>query len=71
MPDPKPPRGEQIWVAGYDREHKLTYIITSKKDTRGPFFIYKADGDSYKKLGSGKSPLLLENKYFPLEGGVQ
>lgn len=60
----KPPRGEKIWTAGYNSDGLLLYFLTTKVNTHGPFYIYKVDGDSYKKLGSGKSPLLLEDKYF-------
>lgn len=67
----KPPKGERVWTAGYDADGLLSYFITTRKDTHGPFYIYKADGDSYKKLGSGKSPLLLEDKYIYHQGGEQ
>ena len=69
MGEIRPPRGEQIWTAGYDTDGHLIYILTTKKDTHGPFYIYKVDGASYRKLGSGKSPLLLEDKYIYHQGG--
>lgn len=59
----KTPKGEEVWVFGYDAG-RLLYFVTTKQNTRSPFYIYKVDGDSYQKLGSGKSPTLLEDKYF-------
>lgn len=44
----------------YDESNKLKYIITSNKDCT-MFYIY--DGE-YNKLGRGKSPLELQEKYM-------
>lgn len=64
----KPPRGEKIWTAGYNSDGLLLYFLTTKVNTHGPFFIYAVEDGAYRKLGSSKSPLILEEKFFPLSG---
>ena len=58
------PKGEEAWVYGYAKSGELMYIVTSKKGVRPPFYIYRVDGKDCKKLGSGKNPTALEDKYF-------
>lgn len=53
-------KSEVLQQRVYDIDGNLRYAISSNKDM-STFYIY--DGD-YKKLGSGKSPTVLESKYF-------
>lgn len=57
------PKGERVWVGYCDRNHKLLFIITSKKETRDYYFLYEVVDGKFKKLGRAKSPKELEERF--------
>ena len=61
--EPKPPRGEILWVSHYDKARNLRYITTSKL-LRDQYFLYEVQADgALKKLGKSKNPAELEEKF--------
>jgi len=58
----KYPKGEVVWVSYFNNNHELMYIITSKQPV-DYYYLYEVVDDSLKKLGKGKSPLMLEDKF--------
>ena len=64
------PKGERTWAAYYDSTHALRYIITSKEASRDAYYLYEVPGELLKKLGKGKSPRELEER-FKIEGKVR
>lgn len=53
-------KNEYKWLTATDEVGNLKYIITSGLD-RAYYYIYDSN---YKKLGKGKNPRELEEKYF-------
>ena len=56
----KIPSNEISWVCISTNEN--LYMITSDV-MRTTYYIYEKDGDSFIRLGKGKNPRDLENKY--------
>lgn len=56
------PSTEHIWLQ-LKTESGNMYYITSKTNDRSLYFIYKIENDKATKLGKGKDPLALEDKY--------
>ena len=59
------PKGEIVWVAHMDQNHKLRYITTSKP-SRELYFLYELTDGKFVKLGKDRSPKALEEKYIKL-----
>lgn len=57
------PSGEIVWMQYRDAAGVLTHFLTSKPD-RSQYYIYAVTGDTYKRLGRGRSPPDLETKYL-------
>ena len=57
------PDDERIWTHIISKNGEHIYI-TSKKTNRDTYFIYKVDGENVMKLGKGKNPAALEEKYI-------
>lgn len=62
---PRVPKGEIGWTGYYTKDHVLKYILTSKND-RSVYFLYEVEGAECKRLGRGRSPAELEEKYVKL-----
>lgn len=67
------PRGEVIWVQYRDGAGELRYVMTSKgadmnTADRSTYFMYGLAEGEWKKLGRGKRPAELEEKYVRLNG---
>ena len=60
------PKGETIWVQYHTKDGALKYIMTSKTGDRNTYYVYELDGTDFKKLGRGKNPAELEEKYIKL-----
>ena len=60
------PKGETIWVQYYTKDGTLKYIMTSKTGDRNTYYVYESDGTDFKKLGRGKNPAELEERYVIL-----
>ena len=54
-------KATRIWVEVYKGDEK--FLVTSNKD-RSVYSIYKVRDFGYDKLGSGKNPFELEEKYI-------
>ena len=55
MSTPGIPKSEHAWVGYYDRSDNLRFVITSK-ESRDFYYLYRADGDKFTKLGRSKEP---------------
>lgn len=60
------PKGETIWVQYHTKDGTRKYIMTSKTGDRNTYYVYELDGTDFKKLGRGKNPAELEEKYIKL-----
>ena len=60
------PKGEAIWVQYHTKDGTLKYIVTTKTGDRNIYYMYELDGTGFKKLGRGKSPAELEERYVSL-----
>ena len=58
----KYPKNERLLHSFTDIHGNLRYIITDKKIKDG-YYLYELKGDSFVKLGKGKTPIELEKKY--------
>lgn len=63
MSEPKYPKAERVWVSYYGTNHELLFILTSKESSREYYFLYELVDGAFKKLGKGRSPKELEEKY--------
>lgn len=61
------PKNERVWVSYHTLDGELAYIMTSKKDSRDWYFLYKISNGELKKLGKSKSPAELEEKHHVME----
>ena len=61
------PKGEAIWVQYCTKDGELKSIITSKSGERSFYYAYERSGNGFRKLGRGKDPAELEEKYIELE----
>lgn len=57
------PKGEIVWVTSYDERGDI-YLLTSKKDSREWYYLYKVEQNKLSKLGKARNPVDLENKYI-------
>lgn len=62
------PKGEVVWVQYRGSDGAVKYIITSKgadmhTADRSMYYAYECAGGEWKKLGRGKNPAELEEKY--------
>ena len=58
----KYPKGEIVWTE-YSKNGKAIFLMTSK-ESRDFYFLYKVNDDgTAEKLGRGKSPIELEEKF--------
>lgn len=62
QPEIKHPKGEDACVTCCGKDHKPLFLIT-KKPLMETFFLYEFTRDGLVKLGKGKSPLELEEKF--------
>ena len=61
------PKGETfVWVSHYDADRVLRYVTTSNRD-KSRFSVFEVSGNKLTRLGSGKNPAELEQKYIHLE----
>ena len=59
----KYPKGERGMVKYSDKEG-VKFILTTKEVGGYPnFYLYEVSGETLKKLGGGRSPLELEEKF--------
>lgn len=59
----KIPKNEILWVTHYDSRGSPRFFVTSSAD-RERYYIYEVESNGgLSKLGSGQSPLQLEQKY--------
>lgn len=63
MEQMKYPKGERVWVEYLDTQHNLRFIVTSKDNDRGFYFLYELDDGKFNKLGKSRSPKELEDKF--------
>lgn len=63
MAELKYPKGEEIWVGYYNKNHELIMILTSKEGSRDWYYLYERTGNSFKKLGKSHSPKELDEKF--------
>ena len=63
MDDIKCPKGEVIWVRFCSGNGATRFLITSKISSRDFYYLYEVVDGKLKKLGRGKNPLELEEKY--------
>lgn len=57
------PKGEHVWTGYYNKNHELVFILTSKEVSRDYYYLYALENGKFKKLGRGKSPLELEERF--------
>lgn len=58
------PKGENVFVSYFDKDHVLRFITTAKP-ARDYYFLYELQDEGFIKLGKSKNPLELESKYIP------
>lgn len=58
------PKGETLWVVYVNNTGTVSYIITSKKDSRDFYFAYLISNGKIERIGRAKSPLDLEEKFI-------
>ena len=58
------PKGETVWVQYHEKTGELHHIMTTKKGDRNTYYLYVLENGAWKRLGRGKSPVDLENKYM-------
>lgn len=56
------PKNEMVWVTTLDSDGKAKYIVTSNKD-RTTYYLYGLADGEWKRLGKGKNPAELDEKY--------
>lgn len=64
------PKGETLWVVYVNNTGTVSYIITSKRDSRDFYFAYFINGDKLEKLGRARSPVDLEGKFIYKDKGT-
>lgn len=57
------PKNETVWHSHYGIDHKLAYVITSKKDNREWYYYYKVIDGNLQKMGKSRTPLELIDKF--------
>ena len=57
------PKGETVWVQYHAAGGALRYILTSKAGDRNTYYVYELIGGAFQKLGRGRSPVELEEKF--------
>lgn len=58
------PKGEFVWKQFFTERGELRFIITSKSETnREWYYLYALTDGVFKKLGKGKAPPDLEEKF--------
>lgn len=62
------PKGEVVWIRLHDGNGELRYLVTSKGENmhnadRSMYYCYKLIDGKWEKLGRGKDPAELEEKY--------
>lgn len=60
MKDLGVPKTEEVKVRYCDSDGVLKFVLTGKRFTNGPFFLYEVNNGQLKKLGRSQSPLELE-----------
>jgi hypothetical protein len=63
MNDIKCPKGEMIWVRYCSSKGATRFLLTSKITSRDFYYLYEVVDGKLKKLGRGKNPLELEEKF--------
>ena len=64
MGEIKLPKGERGMVRYFDFAGNERFILTTKDVSGYPnFYLYEVSGDGIKRLGSGRNPLELEEKF--------
>ena len=63
MNDLKYPKNERVWTSYYSADHILRFILTSKLESREWYYLYELVDGVFKKLGKGRTPPELEEKY--------
>lgn len=64
----KVPSNETIWVQ-YRFDGNITHLITSNRQ-RDTYYIYEVRGTSLNKLGKGRDPQVLEEKYLHIRSDI-
>ena len=57
------PKTERLWLTETSRSGEVFYI-TAKQNDDNCYYIYKRAGDGVERIGKGRSPLDLENKFI-------
>ena len=61
------PKGETVWVQYHAAAGVLKYILTSKTGDRNTYYVYELANGVFQKLGRGRSPKELEEKFVKWE----
>lgn len=59
----KVPRNEMVWTQYYDKSGTLRFLLTAKDGSRDTYIMYESVDGELRKVGKGKSPLELEEKF--------
>ncbi len=51
---------ERIWTTYSDIKGTMKYVITSKKNDRTVYFLYKISDGKYERVGKNKDPTVLD-----------
>jgi hypothetical protein len=63
MDDIKCPKGEMVWVRFCSGNGATKFMLTSKITSRDFYYLYEVVDGKLRKLGRGKNPLELEEKF--------
>ena len=63
MKDLGVPKTEEVKVRYHDSDGILRFVLTSKRFTNGPLFLYEVKDGQLKRLGRSQSPLELESTH--------
>lgn len=53
-------KGERIWTTYSDIKGTMKYVITSKKNDRTVYFLYKISDGKYERVGKNKDLTVLD-----------
>lgn len=57
------PKGERGWITYYSRDHEPRFFLTSKGADRSQYILYEVTGSALRRLGKGRTPRELEEKF--------
>lgn len=55
-------KNERVWTSYVNKNGEIMFVITAKNH-RDFYYLYEATKNGFIKLGKGKSPIELEEKY--------